>query len=96
MIDRSAAEGNPSSRILMAILFADGAKGLKYGCPEATKYLSEDASSFPYFRVFLILNRDKSTVGKLRSSEGFIALHFSSICSFLLTITRLHLSICYI
>lgn len=53
MIDRSAAEGNPSSRILMAILFTDGAKGLKYGCPEATKYLSEDANSFPYFRVFL-------------------------------------------
>ena len=51
MIDKSAAEGNPSSRILMAILFTDGAKGLKYGCTEATKYLSEDANSFPYFRV---------------------------------------------
>jgi hypothetical protein len=35
----------------MAILFADGTKGLKYGCPEATKYLSEDALSHPYFRV---------------------------------------------
>ena len=40
MLDKSAAEGNPSARLLMAILFTDGAKGLKYGCQEATKYLS--------------------------------------------------------
>lgn len=40
MIDRSAAEGNPSARVLMAILFTDGAKGLKYGCSEAVKYLN--------------------------------------------------------
>ena len=33
MIDRAAADGNPSAKILMAILFTDGAKGLKYGCP---------------------------------------------------------------
>ena len=53
MIDKSAAEGNPSARLLMAILFADGAKGLKYGCLEATKYLSEDAIYHPYFSVSL-------------------------------------------
>jgi TPR repeat protein len=53
MIDRAAADGNPSARILMAILFADGAKGLKYGCTEATKYLSEDAAFYPYFTVIV-------------------------------------------
>lgn len=51
MIDKSAAEGNPSSRLLMAILFTDGTQGLKYGCSEATKYLSEDAAFHPYFNV---------------------------------------------
>ncbi len=54
MIDRSAAEGNPSARLLMAILFADGTKGLKYGCTESTKYLSDDALSHPYFRVTMM------------------------------------------
>lgn len=49
MIDRAAAEGNPSARVLMAILFTDGVKGLKYGCSEATKYLSEDSQYHHYF-----------------------------------------------
>lgn len=53
MIDRSATEGNPSARLLMAMLFTDGAQGLKYGCPEATKYLSEDAIYHPYFSVLV-------------------------------------------
>ena len=60
MIDRAAKEGNPSARILMAILFTDGAKGLKYGCAEATKYLSEDALFYSYFTVLFILFRKES------------------------------------
>ena len=59
MIDRAASQGNPSARILMAILFTDGAKGLKYGCSEATKYLSEDAIYHPYFTVKIISCREK-------------------------------------
>ena len=53
MIDRSAAEGNSMAKILMAILFTDGVKGLKYGCPEATRYLAEDAALHPHFTVNL-------------------------------------------
>lgn len=45
----------------MAILFTDGVKGLKYGCPEATKYLSEDSQYHHFFSVSFFLSRNELT-----------------------------------
>ncbi len=39
LLDSSASQGNPMAKVLLAILYSDGANGLKYGCEEATKYL---------------------------------------------------------
>lgn len=39
LLDIAAELGNPMAKVLLAILYADGASGLKYGCEEAVKYL---------------------------------------------------------
>jgi hypothetical protein len=32
LLDQAAAQGNTYAKIMLALLFADGANGLKYGC----------------------------------------------------------------
>jgi hypothetical protein len=76
MVDRAAAEGNPSARVLMAILFADGAKGLKYGCGDATRYLSEDALYHSYFSVFLSLTQKRTNTAEVALRQGFLPFAF--------------------
>lgn len=41
LLDSAANQGNNQAKVLLAILFADGSSGLKYGCEESTKYLAE-------------------------------------------------------
>ena len=38
------------AKVLLGILYADGASGLKFGCEEATKYFSEEAQAYPFFK----------------------------------------------
>jgi len=53
LLDSAVLQGSTMAKVLLGILFADGAHGLKYGCEEATKYFSEEALVFPFFKVLL-------------------------------------------
>lgn len=64
MLDTAAAQGNTMAKVLLGILFADGANGLKYGCEEATKYFAEEALVFPFFVVVVMRLRTELALRK--------------------------------
>ena len=54
ILDQAVMQGSTMAKVLLGVLFADGAQGLKFGCDEATKYFAEEALVFPFFKERVI------------------------------------------
>lgn len=69
------------AKVLLGVLFADGANGLKYGCEEATKYFAEEALVFPFFVVLLMRLRNESAPRRQPSTKAGSPSRWSSTWS---------------
>lgn len=53
LLEEVAANGNLFSKMVMALLFLDGAPGLPFQCDRATKYFMAEGIHHPFFIVYL-------------------------------------------